>query len=153
LVKSLPGIIHFKEVNLIDTDLMALEDVKKKIESQVILFKTGGNELVPDQNATINDLVEGIQQLFSLAKIFGRQPQLEIIGNSDNSGNEELNIQIRRERARAFRLLLVSKGIAAGNIIAKGAGTKEPLREEISEQDRAFNRSVTFKVHDSGHSN
>ena len=152
LAKSLPGIIHFEEENLIDTDLMALENVKKKIESQVIFFKPGGNELAPDQNATVNDLVEDLKQLFSLAKIFDRRPQLEIIGHSDNRGNEELNIQIRRERARAFRLLLVSKGIAADNIIAKGAETKKPLREENSEQDRAYNRSLTFKVHDKGHS-
>ena len=151
LVTSLPGIIHFEEENLIDTDLMALENVKKKIERQAIFFKIGGNEFAPGQNAAVSDLVEDIKQLFSLAKIFDKRPQLEIIGHSDNRGTEELNIQISRERAKTFLSLLNSKGIAAANIIAKGVGTKEPLREEISEQDRAYNRSVTFKVHDSGH--
>jgi OOP family OmpA-OmpF porin len=152
LVTSLPGILHFEEDNLIDTDLRTLENIKKKIESQVIFFKIGGKDFAPGQNAAINDLVESIRQLLSLAKIFDRRPQLEIIGHSDNRGTEELNIQISRERAKTFRLLLDSKGIAAETIIAKGVGTKEPLREEISEQDRAYNRSVTFKVHDSGHS-
>jgi outer membrane protein OmpA-like peptidoglycan-associated protein len=39
-----------------------------------------------------------------------------------------------------------SKGIHAESIKAIGVGSSEPIREEITDKDRKFNRSVTFRV-------
>jgi outer membrane protein OmpA-like peptidoglycan-associated protein len=75
-----------------------------------------------------------------------KQYHIEIIGHTDNTGTEEFNQKISLERAEAFLAILLSKGLKARQFSARGVGSMEPWREELNEINRAFNRSVTFKV-------
>ena len=61
-------------------------------------------------------------------------------------GSEEQNLDLSSSRADAVLSTFVSEGIDANYFTAKGIGSKDPLRNEITEQDRAFNRCVTLKV-------
>ena len=94
----------------------------------------------------INDLVDDFQTIFSLAELLGLQYHIEIVGHADSSGDAETNLQISAQRAEAFLTLLVAQGAAPENFSTRGVGAKEPLREEVSEQDRTFNRRTTFRV-------
>ena len=146
LAAALPGITQFTENHLIDLDLITLKNTREKIEQWVVLFKAGLNELLPGQEVSIKEVSAEIERLISLTEIFGIRLQVEIIGHADSSGSEEQNFDLSNSRADAVLSTFVSKGIGADYFTAKGVGSKEPLRSEISEQDKAFNRCVTLKV-------
>ena len=145
-VKAIPGVAGYREHKLVDRDQEALDRAQKSLLKQYVLFEAGRNEIAPGQEKIVNDLIDDFQTIFSLAELLGRQYHIEIVGHADSSGDEETNLQISRQRAEAFLTLLVAHGTAPENFSTRGVGAKEPLREEVSQQDRTFNRRITFKV-------
>jgi OOP family OmpA-OmpF porin len=92
------------------------------------------------------ELVSHVQRLQSLSKIVGVGLQMEVVGHADSSGVEAENVKLSQKRADGILSLLVSGGITPAILTAIGVGSKQPLREELSERDRGFNRSVTFRT-------
>ena len=97
------------------------------------------------QQDAIADHVKEIRKFFSYAEALGLRYVLAIIGHSDASGSQTRNLTLSRERGEAFRDLLIERKLPKEYFFVIGAGSNEPVREEISESDRIFNRSVTFK--------
>ena len=145
-VKAIPGVAGYQEHQLVDRDQEALDRAQKRLLTQSVLFEAGRNEIAPGQEKKINDLVDDFQTIFSLAELLGRQYHIEIVGHADSSGDAETNLQISAQRAEAFLTFLVAQGAAPENFSTRGVGAKEPLREEVSEQDRTVNRRITFRV-------
>jgi OOP family OmpA-OmpF porin len=145
-VKAIPGVADYREHKLVDRDQEALDRAQKRLLTQSVLFEAGRNQIAPGQEKIVNDLIDEFQTIFSLAKLLGRQYRIEIIGHADSSRDAETNLQISAQRAEAFLTLLVAHGAAPENFSTRGVGAKEPLPEEISEQDRTFDRRITFKV-------
>ncbi len=145
-IKSIPSISDFQFDRLITTHIERLNQIKQKIDQQTLFFKAGHKELAPGQQAGIDQLIKQFKEFDTLAKAVGRNYRIEIIGHSDSTGTEELNMQISRQRAKTILAILTSKGLVNENFNAKGVGTSDPLKEETNEQARFFNRAVTFKV-------
>jgi len=145
-VKAIPGVADYREHKLVDRDQEALDRAQKRLLTQYVMFEAGRNQIAPGQEKIVNDLIDEFQTIFSLAKLLGRQYHIEIIGHADSSRDAETNLQISAQRAEAFLTLLLAHGNAPENFSTRGVGAKEPLREEISEQDRTLNRRITFRV-------
>ena len=75
--------------------------------------------LRPSSHKALNDLVE-------VMKIKNKM-EIEIAGHTDNIGSDEHNLKLSQERANAVRNYLISKGIQANRVIAKGYGAEEPV--------------------------
>ena len=75
--------------------------------------------LRPSSYKTLNELVEAM-------KIKDKM-EIEIAGHTDNIGSDEQNLKLSQERANSVRNYLISKGIKASRIVAKGYGAKEPV--------------------------
>ena len=144
LVRAIAGISQFHDNNLIDTDVRELESHKERVEKQVIRFIVGTIQLVPGQNDALQGLVTEIQDLDDVAQIVGASVYIEIIGHSSSDGPEQSNMRLRRQRADFVLSALVPTALKSINITAVGTG--KPLRKEMTEEDKAFNRSVSFKV-------
>lgn len=52
---------------------------------------------------------------------------IQVIGHTDRIGNEQSNLLLSQQRADAVRKALISYGVAAQNISAKGAGSSKPI--------------------------
>ena len=72
--------------------------------------------------------------------------RLEITGHADGSGTEERNEELRRGRAEMIVAELNKRLPPQPNLTVVAAGSKERLRDEVTESDRAANRCVTFKI-------
>ena len=144
-VANLPGIDHYNDQALIDGDLQRLENLGVALQKKVFLFKPGLKEMSAGQQEAFDNLVEEIRQFFSHAEAAGRPYIITIVGHSDASGSQIQNLQISRERAEAFRDQLVARNLAKEKFMAIGVGTSQPVRKEITDRDRVFNRSVTLK--------
>jgi len=72
--------------------------------------------------------------------------KLEISGHTDNVGNYEYNLKLSTARAKAVVDYLVSRGIDPQRLTYKGYAFTQPIAPNTTEEGRALNRRVEFKV-------
>jgi OOP family OmpA-OmpF porin len=146
LVRFIPGVDRFDETGLRDANLGEVLLVKEQVEKQVIRFVLDTTALVPGQNDMLETISTQIRKIYELAPAAGQEVRVEVVGHTDQLGTEETNLQLSRERAETVRSQLAARLGGVGNLSATGTGTKEPVREERTEEDKEFNRSVTIRV-------
>lgn len=71
---------------------------------------------------------------------------VEIGGHTDARGRAAYNQRLSQQRAQAVRDYLVSKGIAPSRLTVKGYGAAFPIATNETEQGRAKNRRIEFKI-------
>jgi outer membrane protein OmpA-like peptidoglycan-associated protein len=71
---------------------------------------------------------------------------IELAGFTDSSGEEAYNRDLSRRRAEEVLNYLVSKGIASGRLTAEGYGESQPIGDNLTEEGRAMNRRVEFRI-------
>jgi outer membrane protein OmpA-like peptidoglycan-associated protein len=71
---------------------------------------------------------------------------LVIEGHTDAVGSEELNQWLSQKRADQVKQMMISFGIPSEKITTVGLGYTRPIATNSSEQGRALNRRIEFKV-------
>ena len=71
---------------------------------------------------------------------------IEVAGHTDSRGSDKYNMKLSQRRAEAVRNYLISKGIAADRLTAKGYGQDKPVADNGTEEGRAKNRRIEFTV-------
>lgn len=69
-----------------------------------------------------------------------------LVGHTDASGSDNLNLNLSIQRATAVKKYLVSKGVSAARITVKGEGETKPLGDNETEEGKAKNRRVEISV-------
>lgn len=59
-------------------------------------------------------------------------------------------LQISQDRAEWMLTALVAQGVPRASLSAMGVGAKEPLFDEVTDEDRALNRRVSLRVNLTG---
>lgn len=72
--------------------------------------------------------------------------QIEIAGFTDNKGKEPTNKNLSQKRADAVKIYLLKLNVPARQIASKGYGSLEPVADNASEEGRAKNRRIEFRV-------
>lgn len=72
--------------------------------------------------------------------------KIQINGYTDNVGKAEDNLALSDKRAQSVVKYLVSKGIPAARLTAKGFGAAQPVADNNTEEGRAQNRRTEMKV-------
>jgi OOP family OmpA-OmpF porin len=72
------------------------------------------------------------------------QINLEVQGHTDNVGDDAYNVKLSQARADSVRSYLLSKGIEATRLVAKGYGFHQPLVPNSTAANRDLNRRVQF---------
>ncbi len=78
---------------------------------------------------------------------------LSIAGHTDNVGNDDYNLRLSYERAAAARKYMLSKGIPAERIEARGYGETKPIADNKTKAGQALNRRVDFDPYLTGETN
>ena len=83
-----------------------------------------------------------------IAEFLNENPSIniEIAGHTDNSGNDEHNMELSLKRAAAVMSALIERGISVKRLEVKGYGASRPLVPNDSEQNKALNRRVEMRV-------
>jgi len=68
--------------------------------------------------------------------------KVEVGGHTDDRGSDDYNQKLSQQRAEAVRDYLISKGIAADRLTAKGYGEAQPVADNASDEGRLQNRRV-----------
>lgn len=112
------------------------------IEQTVVLravnFVLDGYELTTPAKVTLDEV----------AAVLVSQPvlSLQVGGHTDSTGSDQYNQKLSQRRADSVRSYLISKGVDASRVIAKGYGESEPISSNGSPEGRADNRRVEFKL-------
>ena len=135
--RFLPGLGELRDEKLLDLN---------RIQDPLLMFELDRAELVPGQEDKFNLLAADIERLQALAVALKKNVRLEISGHADGTGTEARNDTLSEERARVVASALELRLPEWPNLTIQAVGSRERVREEITEADRASNRSVTFRV-------
>lgn len=133
-------------VNFLSTmspDTISLEGVLSALKKETTIrlddlsFEYNSAE-ISDSAATILDI----------AAVFlaGNEVTVEIAAHTDDVGSPEFNQQLSGRRAASVVEALVARGIAADRLVPKGYGESQPIADNSTEEGKAQNRRVEFKI-------
>ena len=104
-----------------------------------ISFATGSDEILPNSEPILHEVADALL----------RNPNIELVeiqGHTDNSGDRQLNMRLSQRRAEAVQRWLVQHGVESMRLMAKGYGPTRPVVPNITQQNRARNRRVQFRI-------
>jgi len=102
--------------------------------SLYINFETGKSTINPDSAQTLDTAAAALKAAAEL--------RVEVGGHTDNVGTPEANLRLSQERAQAVMAALVTRGITAARLTAKGYGQTAPVADNRTEEGRGKNRRV-----------
>lgn len=107
-----------------------------------INFELNAAQISPGSRQPLDTLVQALRSQTDF--------NVEIAGHSDNTGAASYNQQLSDQRARAVRQYLISQGVEANRLTARGFGESEPVADNSTASGRAMNRRVEFRVIEQG---
>lgn len=100
------------------------------------------------ETGTTKIKLTSLESLQELAQLLIAKPKykLFISGYTDNVGSAAANLKLSLGRANAIKNFLISEGVTKTQLTAKGFGSAKPVASNKTEEGRARNRRVEFKV-------
>lgn len=138
------GVQHVDASRLVVSSRLSRD--RAALQSITVLFPLGSPNVRDDQQGQIDRAIAIITGLLTDAEQSHTAVAIEILGHTDSTGTEAKNSQLSEQRADNIIRLLAQAHIPRGLLKPKAAAASEPLRQEDSEDDRQYNRSVTFQV-------
>ena len=86
-----------------------------------------------------------LDEVVKLMKARGKM-RIGVYGHTDNRGADALNMRLSKERARACMNYLSKNGIAQSRLESEGFGPTKPIADNGTDEGRARNRRVEFKI-------
>lgn len=131
-------------LSILDREIAA----KKKVGStetivESILFEVSKTELLPQSLLTLDKVILAMQT--------NKNFNIELSAHSDSRGSDAQNLALSDKRANSAKTYIVSKGVDAKRIVAKGYGESKLINNcgngvICSEDEHAANRRVEFKI-------
>lgn len=103
-----------------------------------VTFEPGSAALTAEGTATVNRVAELLLAAPSV--------QIEVHGHTDSDGDEAANQVLSQERAAAVVEALTIRGVDARTLTPVGFGESHPIEPNITDEGRATNRRIEFKV-------
>ncbi|MBY0473495.1 MAG: OmpA family protein [Nitrosomonas sp.] len=103
-----------------------------------ISFDTGRADIKPGFRPILDN--------FATSLVGNEGATVKIIGHTDNTGSDAVNNPLSVNRAASTRDYLVSRGVSINRIQIDGHGSREPLVENNTSENRAENRRVEIFV-------
>lgn len=112
------------------------QQVEAILEARSIRFAEGSAAFDPASDAVLGEVARALAPC--------RGSVIAIVGHTDDRGDEDANVSLSFDRARAVREALVVRGIARTALRARGEGARRP-RDGLAASDPA-NRRIEFSV-------
>jgi OOP family OmpA-OmpF porin len=108
------------------------------LADRTVQFESGSANLTAAGRAVLDDMAATIKKL--------HDPFINVVGNTDNVGSRQANIELSLARASAVKDYLVGKGIPAARLSVSGMGPDNPIASNDTAAGRARNRRIDFRI-------
>lgn len=145
-----------KEGHAFEARVFTKEDAEEshgvaEVKSEVKPITVGEPYTIHDifystNSAAIDEKSKLILQQFALYLNKNPNMKVQIVGHTDNRGDEEMNMLLSHERAFEVKKYLEEKGVKGANITYKGEGPTKPVADNTTEEGRAQNRRTEFII-------
>jgi OOP family OmpA-OmpF porin len=102
-----------------------------------VTFQSGGAVLTTNAHAVLDLVAEELKKF--------PEVKVEVQGHSDATGNEASNLTLSQKRAQSVVDYLVTQGVPAAQMTAKGYGQSMPIADNKKAAGRELNRRVEIK--------
>lgn len=112
--------------------------VDQALANRIVEFEPGSAVLRPAGLLILDEMAA------ALARLPGRR--FEVIGHTDAQGSHASNVSLSLARAQAVKTYLVGKGLPADSLSTSGLGPDQPVASNATDEGRARNRRIEFRV-------
>lgn len=116
---------------------LVFEEGQRNVVLEGVNFETGRAVLTAESQSILDRVAESL--------IASPEVNIEVQGHTDNTGSLATNNRISQQRADAVRQYLISKGVAANRLTARGYGPTQPKASNTTAEGRAQNRRVELR--------
>ena len=126
-------------------ELLALS---RKLAAYILMFEQDSGALRSGQEDMVREAGALIAELVEKAEKAGFEASVEITGHSAGTVQDAAGVAVSEERAaKAMSAFAEINAPLVKYVRARGVGVSEPVApQELTEEDRVKNRSVTFKT-------
>ena len=110
------------------------DDINALFKREPIQFDSGSAQIRAVSNPTLDKAAELLKATPAGKVLFE--------GHTDSAGNAAANLALSQSRAEAVRAALVTRGIDAARLSAKGFGSERPIADNNTAEGRQANRRV-----------
>ena len=115
-------------------------EVEAVIELEGVHFDFDKSTLKPEGMAVLNEAAALLQK--------HERVVVEVAGHTDSVGSDKYNQGLSERRANSVKDYLISKGVKASRLSARGYGESRPVASNDTDEGRAENRRVELIVLD-----
>lgn len=127
--------VFFKEL---DEAMSSASDTEVSLTLKNINFETGSANLTENSQYELNNLMAALTKY--------KEMNIEVDGYTDNQGDPKANQSLSELRANAVVNYLVTRGVDSNRLSSKGFGELNPVDSNETEEGRAKNRRIEFKI-------
>jgi outer membrane protein OmpA-like peptidoglycan-associated protein len=109
-----------------------------KITLNNIFFETAKWDLQDKSKTELNRILNFMNENPSI--------KIEISGHTDDVGSDAANLDLSKKRAQSVVEFLSKMGLPPTRLLSKGYGETQPLNPNSSDENRAMNRRIEFKI-------
>ncbi len=113
-------------------------DINTLMMGKTINFQSGSAYLAADSDALLTEIAGALKPCAGT--------KVEVQGHTDLTGSASINQTISQARAEAVMKALVTKGVPADRLTAKGYGPSQPVENAMTVAANAKNRRTVFSV-------
>lgn len=130
-------------------------ELRRELEGSGVRVVRDGDQiqLVMPSNITFNTdeyLIKDnfFETLDAVGKVLYKykDTQLDVIGHTDSTGNDNYNMTLSQRRANSVASYLENQGIPANRLAVLGMGETQPIADNNSTEGRAQNRRVELYI-------
>jgi outer membrane protein OmpA-like peptidoglycan-associated protein len=127
-----------EEARRAELELQSVMDMVSTRQIPPVEFEFNSDKLKPSS----------FNLLDKVADILLKHSKLKLIvsGHTDDIGSEEYNEDLSMRRAGAVKMYLATKGVYPDFVRVYGYGERYPLINEKTDEARALNRRVEFRI-------
>jgi OmpA-OmpF porin, OOP family len=108
------------------------------LNNRIVEFESGSAILTSVGRTVLDDMVN------ALRKVKGKR--VEVIGHTDSIGTREANLVLSQARADSVKNYLLAAGLSAEFLSTSGAGPDRPIAPNVTDEGRARNRRIEFRL-------
>jgi OOP family OmpA-OmpF porin len=137
------GVTRYDAAALVDARVRALNE---QLAGSPIHFVRGTTTFEAGGEQALTAQLDRLRELDALAQTVAQRYAIDIVGHADGDGTPDTNDSLSVSRASLVRAAVERLRLSHLDLSSRGAGSREPLRANATDDDKRLNRRVTIQI-------